>query len=283
MGTDFEVVTQVPDLLGEGPVYDPATGALYRIDIAGRAVRRLDLADGSAQHWPVPLEPGAVALRRSGGAVVALEDGLWSLDLDTGAVERLVDVTRGDERVALNDGRCDDAGRFWVGSYARNEADPIGGVFRIDPDRTVTQVAGGVTVGNGLDWSPDRAVMYFTDSAGTITAYDMEDGDAVRPRVFARDEDCSPDGLVVDAEGGVWSAKWDGWRIVRYAPDGAIDRVVELPVQRPTAAAFGGPGLDVLYVTSASDGLDAAAQPLAGLVLALDVGVRGRQATTYAG
>ena len=150
----------------------------------------------------------------------------------------------------------------------------------------MTRVAGGVTVGNGLDWSPDGGTLYFTDSAGTITAFDMEEGLPVRPRVFARDDDCSPDGLVVDAEGGVWSAKWDGWRIVRYTPDGRVDRVVELPVQRPTAAAFGGPGLDTLFVTSATYGLDAAAlaaQPLAGLVFALDAGVRGRPTTLFGG
>ena len=286
MAVALDVLTRVPDILGEGPVYDAATGTLYRIDITGRAVRSLVLADGSSREWPLPLEPGSFALRASGGAVVALEDGLWSLDLETGDVERLADVTEGDERVALNDGRCDGEGRYWVGSYARNERDAIGGVFRIGTDATVTQAAAGVTVGNGLDWSPDGATLYFTDSAGTITAFDMEDGLPVRPRVFATDTDCSPDGLVVDAEGGVWSAKWDGWRIVRYTPDGSVDRVVELPVQRPTAAAFGGPGLDILFVTSATGGIaaaDLAGQPLAGLVLALDPGVRGRPTTTFGG
>jgi sugar lactone lactonase YvrE len=282
----LDVLTLVPDILGEGPVYDAENGVLHRIDITGRAVRSLRLADGSSTEWSLPLEPGSLALRASGGAVVALEDGLWSLELETGAVERLADITRGDERVALNDGRCDAAGRFWVGSYARNERDAIGGVFVIDTDHTVTPVAGGVTVGNGLDWSPDGATLYFTDSVGTITAFDMEDGLPVRPQIFATDDDCSPDGLVVDAEGFVWSAKWDGWRIVRYAPDGRIDRVLELPVQRPTAAAFGGPGLDSLFVTSATHGLDdaaLAAQPLAGLVLALDPGVRGRPPTAFGG
>jgi L-arabinonolactonase len=286
MPVAFDVLTNVRDILGEGPVYDPASGVLYRIDITGRAVRALDLTTGSTREWSLPLEPGSLALRAQGGAVVALEDGLWSLDLETRAVEQLADVTGGDERVALNDGRCDMAGAYWVGSYARNERDAIGGVFRIGTDRSVTQVAAGVTVGNGLDWSPDGATLYFTDSAGTITAFDMEEGLPVRPRLFARDDDCSPDGLVVDAEGGVWSAKWDGWRIVRYTPDGRVDRVVELPVQRPTAAAFGGAGLDTLFVTSATYGLtdgDLAGQPLAGLVLAFDPGVRGRPPTTFGG
>lgn len=286
MAVAVDVLTSVPDLLGEGPLYDPLTGALYRIDITGRAVRRLDLATSASRDWAVPLEPGSFALRAAGGGVVALEDGLWLLDLDTGDTERLADVTGGDGRVALNDGRCDAAGNFWVGSYARNERDAVGGIFRVSTDRAVSQVADGVVVGNGLDWSPDGGTFYFTDSAGTITAFDVEDGLPVRPRIFASDDDCSPDGLVVDADGGVWSTKWDGWRIVRYAPDGRVDRVIELPVQRPTAAAFGGAGLDTLFVTSATYGLDEAAlaaQPLAGLVFALDPGVRGRPATTYAG
>jgi sugar lactone lactonase YvrE len=286
MPAALDVLTNVRDILGEGPVYDPASGVLYRIDITGRAVRALDLTTGMSREWPLPLEPGSLALRARGGAVAALEDGLWALDLETGALEQLADVTGGDERVALNDGRCDAGGAYWVGSYARDERDPIGGVFRIGTDRTVTQVAAGVTVGNGLDWSPDGATLYFTDSVGTITAFDMEDGLPVRPRIFARDDDCSPDGLVVDAEGGVWSTKWDGWRIVRYTPDGRVDRVVELPVQRPTAAVFGGGGLDTLFVTSATYGLtdsDLTGQPLAGLVLALDPRVRGRPPTTFGG
>jgi sugar lactone lactonase YvrE len=286
MPVELDVLTSVPDTLGECPVYDASSNALYRIDIKGQALRRLELAGGSSRDWALPLEPGSFALRAAGGAVAALEDGLWSLDLETGAVERLADVTEGDERVALNDGRCDAAGDYWVGSYARNERDAIGGVYRIAAAGGVTRVADGVTVGNGLDWSPDGATFYFTDSAGTITAYDVEDGLPVRPRVFAHDDDCSPDGLVVDAEGFVWSTKWDGWRIVRYAPDGRVDRVVELPVQRPTAAVFGGPGLDTLFVTSATYDLDETArarQPLAGLVLAFDPGVRGRPHAPFAG
>lgn len=286
MAVAFDVLTRVPDVLGEGPVYDAATGVLHRIDITGRAVRSLRVADGVGHDWPLPLEPGSMALRAAGGAVVALEDGLWALDLVTGAVQRLADVTQGDERVALNDGRCDAAGQYWVGSYARNEHDPIGGLYRIGTDHVPTRVAAGVTVGNGLDWSPDGATLYFTDSAGTITAFDVEDGLPVRPRLFAADDDCSPDGLVVDSEGGVWSTKWDGWRIVRYTPDGHVDRVVDLPVQRPTAAAFGGPDLDTLFVTSATYGIaaaDLAEQPLAGLVLALDPGVRGRPSQPFGG
>ena len=277
----LEVLTREPDVLGEGPVYVPEDDALLRVDITGRAVRRLGLGDLAQRSWPVPREIGSLALRAGrADLVVALEDGLCSLDLATGELERLVDVTGGDERIALNDGRCDEAGSFWVGSYERSETEPLGWLVRIDPDLSVTRVADGIIVGNGIDWSPDGARMYVTDSgARTITAFEMEGGLPVRPRIFARDEGCMPDGLVVDAEGCVWSAKWDGWRIVRYTPAGEIDRVIELPVQRPTACTFGGAGFETLFITSATLDLDLAAraaQPLAGLVLALDVGGRGR-------
>ncbi len=283
---NIEVLATVPDICGEGPLYDPATGGLYRVDINGRAVRWIDLGGGSGREWTLPLEPGCLALRAGGNAVVALEDGLYALDLAGGGIERLADVTAGDGAVALNDGRCDANGRFFVGSYARNEQDPLGDVYVIGTDLGVTRVGHPLVVGNGMDWSPDGTTFYLTDSAGTITAFDVEDGQPVRPRLFARDDDCSPDGLVVDAEGCIWSAKWNGWRIVRYTPDGRTDRVIELPVQRPTAAAFGGSGLDTLFVTSATYGLDATArgaQPLAGSVLALDPGVRGRPAEPFRG
>ncbi len=282
----IDVLTSSPDILGECPLYDAATDTLYRVDITGRALRARGIATGDEREWPVPLEPGSVALRAGGGLVLALEDALWSLDPATGAVAKLVDITGGDGRVALNDGRCDAAGRFWVGSYDRAETAAIGCLYVVDVDGAVTTALTGVTVGNGVDWSPDGSVAYFTDSAGEIVAMDVRDGVPGPPRRFAYDDDCSPDGLVVDAEGYVWSTKWDGWRIVRYAPDGRVDRTIELPVQRPTAATFGGPALDTLYVTTATYGLDAAAraaQPLAGLVLAVDVGVSGRPATPYGG
>ena len=211
---------------------------------------------------------------------------LWSLDLESGSVERLADVTGGDARVALNDGRCDGAGQFWVGSYARNERDAVGGVFRVGTDRTVTRVAGGVTVGNGLDWSPDGGRSTSPTRRARSppstwrTACRSGRGSSPATTTARRTASSWTPRAVSGARSGTGGGS-SGTRL-----DGRVDRVIELPVQRPTAAAFGGPGLDTLFVTSATYGLDAAAraaQPLAGLVFALDVGVRGRPTTLFGG
>ncbi len=206
----------------------------------------------------------------------------------SGALSPLVDPEDG-AGPTLNDGRCDAAGRFWCGSCDPAEVEPLGLLFRLDPDGSVHRMAGGLIVSNGIDWSPDGRVMYHTDSGtGRITAYDHDPatGAIERPRTFVQDDDGVPDGLLVDAEGCIWSAKWDGWRVVRYAPDGTIERTLPVPAQRPTALALGGPDLRTLYVTTARYDLDAAAlreQPLAGRTLVQDVDVRGRPTALFGG
>jgi sugar lactone lactonase YvrE len=276
-------VTDVRATLGEGPVWSPAESALYWIDIVGQAVYRLD-GDGAApRRWELPAKPGCVAPRESGGLVVALPGGVHALDLGTGAVTPLAALAQEPAGNRLNDGAADHAGRFWVGSMDDAEKASTGALYRIEPDGTATAVLHGLGVANGIGWSPDGGTLYHTDStARTITAYDfdVDNGELHRPRPFASDDDCYPDGLTVDAEGYVWSAKWDGWRVVRYAPDGTVDRVLPMPVQRPSCVAFGGPDLDRLYITSARVHLTAAAlgaQPLAGALLVLDEpGVTGQ-------
>jgi sugar lactone lactonase YvrE len=152
------------------------------------------------------------------------------------------------------------------------------------------QIKTGIGISNGLGWSPDNRVMYYTDSAQrTIWAYDfdLENGDISDQRVFARTPaEYVPDGLTVDAEGFIWSAKWDGWKVVRYAPDGSVDQEVRLPVQRPTSCTFGGTDLKRLFITSASTGLTEAElqnQPLAGSVFVVDTDIMGIPEPRYAG
>jgi sugar lactone lactonase YvrE len=222
---------------------------------------------------------------------VALRSGLHLLDFTGGGLERVCAPEPDRPENRLNDGRCDRQGRFWVGSMHDRGGSPTGSLYRIDPDHRSHRVRDGITVPNGLAWSPDGRVMYFTDTPSrTILAYDF-DGDTGMPgasRVFARVPDGAgyPDGATVDAEGFLWSAHWDGWRVTRYAPDGRVDRVLELPVQRPTSCAFGGDRLDVLYVTSASNGLapeDLARGPRAGGLFAGEVGVCGLPEPRYQG
>ena len=269
--------------LGEGPVWDARERALYWVDIRAPALHRFEPATGAVRTWPMPEAIGSVALRERGGPLVALRSGLHVLDPASGALTLACAPEPDRTENRLNDGRCDREGRFWVGSMHEREPGPTGALYRVDPDRRSHRIFDGITIPNGLGWSPDGRVMYFTDTPPrTIHAYDFDAGTGTpgEARVFARvPQDAGyPDGATVDAEGFLWSAHWDGWRVTRYAPDGRVDRVIGLPVQRPTCCAFGGDALDVLYVTSAAAGLGSAERargPLAGGLFAVEVGVRG--------
>jgi sugar lactone lactonase YvrE len=269
-------VTGVQCELGEGPLWSSADSALYWIDILGQHIYRLDDGAAEPQRWDLPAKPGCIALRRGGGLMVAMKTGVHTIDLATGQLTLVVDPEPDRPGNRLNDGAADARGRFWIGSMDDEEKAVSGALYRIDADGSCTRVLDQLGVSNGIGWSPDGATMYHTDSsARTITAYDfdVESGSIGRPRTFAEDHDCSPDGLTVDADGFVWSAKYNGWRVVRYDPDGTVERVVQLPVQRPSCPAFGGPELDRLYITSASAHLSGAALaegPLAGSLLVLD-------------
>jgi sugar lactone lactonase YvrE len=277
--------------LGEGPVWDAREQALYWVDIRAPALHRFDPETGATRAWPMPEAIGAAALREAGGALVALRSGLHRLDLETGSLELVCapEPDRADNR--LNDGRCDRQGRFWVGSMNDQSRVPTGALYRADADGRCHRVLDGITVPNGLAWSPDGRVMYFADTpTRTIWAFDFDPvaGIPSRRRVFATVPDGAgyPDGATVDADGFLWSANWDGWQVTRYAPDGRPDRIVRLPVQRPTSCAFGGTALDVLYVTSAATRLtpeELARGPLAGGVFVVKAGVRGLPEPRFGG
>lgn len=281
----------VRSTLGEGPVWSPAERALYWVDIVGRTVHRVDDATRQVRTWSVPAEIGSMALRRGGGAVVALRSGFHLLDLGTGAVTAICDPEPDRPANRFNDGKCDRQGRFWAGTMDDAEQEASGSLYRLDVDGRCERVFGDIICSNGLGWSPDGRTMYHTDSwRFRIDAFDFDpaNGSAHNRRAFVEDDPgrAAPDGLTVDAEGYVWGAKWGGWRVVRYAPDGSIDRVVDLPVPRPTSATFGGPDLDRLYITSARRGLsqsELAQAPLSGAVFVLEPGVRGLPEPEYAG
>jgi sugar lactone lactonase YvrE len=285
-------VLAADDLLGEGPVWSERHRALYWVDIKRPRLRRWTPGTEAVTDWPLPADVGSFALRARGGAVVALRTGLHLLDLDSGAVTAICDPENGRPENRFNDGKCDRRGRFWAGTMRDDESAPDGSLYRLDADHSCTRMLSGVICSNGLGWSPDGTTLYYTDTwTRRIDAieFDPETGALGARRAFARDDvpgEGVPDGLTVDSEGGVWSAKWDGWRVVRYAPDGSVDRVVPLPVQRPTSVAFGGPDLDTLYVTSARIGLDPAAlrqAPQSGGLFAFHPGVRGLPEPEYVG
>lgn len=289
---EVRVALDAKAMLGEGPVWCPSEAALYWVDSLAPAVKRFDPATGATKTWPVPDLIGSLALRESGGLVVALRRGFYTLDLKTGATTP-VHLPAEPEDTRFNDGKCDRAGRFWAGTmhFQGMPREPKGALYRMDIDQRVTRMERGIRTANGLGWSPDDRLMYYTDTrTNRIDVYDFDiaTGEIANRRAFVHVplDSGFPDGLTVDSQGYVWSAKWDGARVVRYAPDGRIDRVVAMPVPRPTSVCFGGPDFSTLYVTSARDGLDAAElakAPLSGAVFAFEPGVKGLPEPRFGG
>ncbi len=287
--TEFDVAVEARAELGEGPRWDDASGTLLWVDIPGHRVHRYNPVTGRDS---AELVPGVVSLalpRRRGGAVIGLPDGLHLLDGERSPLLAPIEAEQTGTRT--NDGACDAAGRLWVGTMALDEASPLGGLYRVDSDLSVTTVLTGTTISNGLGWSPSGDRFYFIDSPTRrvdVFDFDPETGALEGRRRFAavEVEGAVPDGLAVDAEGGVWVALHGGWGLRRYSPDGELAAVVELPVARVTSCCFGGEDLRDLYVTTRREGLSAselAAQPLAGALLRLDAGVTGLPTQAFAG
>ncbi|AZF31813.1 L-arabinolactonase [Pseudomonas sp. R4-35-07] len=275
--------------LGEGPFWDAPSQALYWVDIAARQALRL--MDGQLRVWQLPEHVSAFIPCESGDALVTLSSGVYRLDLNTEALSLLcvADPQPGNRG---NEARCDAQGRLWLGTMQNNigahgEDLPItrrsGGLFRIDADATVTPLLSGLGIPNTLLWSDDGGHVHFGDSLdGTLYRHAIQpDGQLDAARTwFAAHERGGPDGSAMDSEGYIWNARWDGSCLLRLTPEGQVDRVVELPVSRPTSCVFGGPDLTTLYITSAASPLD---HPLDGAVLSLQVEVPGKPCHRFAG
>jgi len=291
MSQSWQVVVQEHDLIGEGPVWDASRRSLLWTDIAGRRIHRWDPASGAI--WTRRLEQmaGAVLPRARGGMAFCLQDGVWLSDTDAGDLHRLVAVEPDEPNTRLNDVKTDRAGRLWGGTMALDARSDAGALYRIDGGGNVTAIDGPTTISNGIDWSPDGSLMYYIDSAThrlDVFDFDLVTGSAEERRPLVRFEASMglPDGMSVDGAGGLWVAFYDGWAVHRFTPDGVLDRTVTLPIQRPTSCCFGGADLDLLYVTSARDGLTEAElreQPLAGAVFVVEPGVTGSVVTAFAG
>ncbi|GGF41687.1 hypothetical protein GCM10011611_55140 [Aliidongia dinghuensis] len=288
----IDCVVPARAVVGEGPVWDDRARVVWWVDIKGLKLHCYEPASGADRSWAMPSRLGTVALREQGGLVGAFKDGFALIDPETGAVTSLVDPEAHLPDNRFNDGGVDAAGRFWAGTMDDDEKAPTGHLYRLDPDGQVEAFESHIAITNGIDWSLDGRTLYFVDTVGgLIFAYDF-DAAAGRPgprRVFARvpADAGHPDGLVVDAEDHIWSAHWGGGRLTRYRPDGSIERVLAIPAPQVTSACFGGPNLDILYVTSAAIGLDAATlaqYPGAGGLFAVTgLGIRGRPSRRFAG
>ncbi len=291
VSTDAELVIDAHAILGEGPLWDASSGTLVWVDIEAPAVHRYSPSTGETSTLPLERPVGAVAIRERGGLVLAVQGGFWLLEPDLSTLHQFAPVEANVAENRMNDGRCDTVGRFWAGTMGVDARPHAGSLYRLEPDGRVERVLSGVTISNGIDWSPDGRTMYYVDTpTKRVDAFDFDPttGTISGRRVFVDLADAagSPDGLTVDSEGFVWVAMWGGWVVRRYSPDGRLDAAPALPVAQVTSCAFGGPRLDDLYVTSASIGLsaeDLREQPHAGGVFRLRPGVRGRRPNEFRG
>ncbi len=286
--------------LGEGAHWNARGGAFWWVDVVPPStLNRLVPATGRHDSWPMPEMISALAVRENGrGLLVASHGGINLVDPVAGRFERILTPEQDKPFNRNNDGACDRAGRFWVGTMQNNIApdgtalrviSSSGTLWRIDPDRRVTAMVRDIYVSNTVCWSPDDRTMYFGDTmTGWIYAFDFDlaAGTLTRRREFAQHPRGLPDGSAVDAEGFLWNCRWGGGCVIRFDPDGEVDRVVELPIDNVTSCAFGGPDLDTLYITTACSGLSEAAlarTPQAGGLFACRPGVRGIADARFAG
>ncbi len=276
---------------GEGPVWDAREQLLWWTDIPGRTLHRCGPAGDRHETFAMPGRVGCFALREQGGLVLAMEHGFSVYDPKTGAFEALAEPEANLPAHRFNDGRCDRQGRFLAGSMnlARDAASAR--LWRLDPGGDVEAVADDCTIANGLAFSPDGRIMYWADSSRRqVFRFDYgADGRATNRRLWLDNDGAAPggpDGAAIDAEGCYWSARWGGGCVVRFTPDGHVDRTVLVPVSRASMCAFGGRDLKTLYITTAWEGMtpDARqAEPLAGGVFAIALDVAGIEEPRFAG
>jgi sugar lactone lactonase YvrE len=283
---DIACVVDAHDALGEGCLWCPVSHKLWWLNIQGPSLQSYDPATRQHRVYPLPGRfCGCAALRKSGGLVVALDDGLHGFDPATGELEFLVQAehTPGNR---YNDGRCDRRGRLWIGTMNIDTNQATGGFYRIAADRSPQRLLDGITIPNSTAFSPDNRTLYFADTPRHLIwtfNFDIDAGAISNRRIFAETGQINPDGSCVDADGFLWNAEYGGHRLTRYTPDGRIDRHIDLPVTNPTCCCFGGDAFDTIYVTSAAPPGARAPRPLDGAVLAVDANVRGLPEAAFGG
>ncbi len=290
---EVEHVLEIHNVIGEGPLWHSQEGALYWVNfIEQYQVHRFSPGTRKSEAFETGIPVMALGIRKAGGFVAATSKGIATWDTQRKTFEPLCDPLAGRAGFRFNDAAMDSRGRFWVGTVNdNNPKGPDGELFCVQGDGSSQVMDGNVTVANGIGWSPDRKIMYFTDSFRyAIYAYDYseEAGTIKNRRTFVETSPDAgiPDGMTVDSEGFVWSAFWGGWKVVRYNPEGKVDREYRLPVPNPTSCAFGGKQLDELYITSATLGMkpeEKEKSPQSGDLFRLKVGIPGIDEPRFAG
>jgi sugar lactone lactonase YvrE len=284
-------VLDIKASLGECPTWSAAEQVLYWVDINAPSLNRFDPATGENTVMPMPESIGCFALRRAGGFVVALRNGIWLAQRDGTLMRKVAPAPYDPIHHRFNDGRCDPQGRLLVGTMNEKRDASTAALYRLDGDFTLTRILGEMTISNGLAFSPDGRTMYHSDTPlQVITAhdYDGSTGTPSNTRVLARftEPGDRPDGAAVDSAGCYWSAQYRGGKLKRLAPDGRVLAEYPVPAMCPTMCAFGGPDLKTLYVTSARQQREAdelARLPLSGGIFSMRVDVAGLPEPTFAG
>lgn len=287
-----ELVLDAHADVGESPVWDIRASQLIWIDVTAGAIHRFDPASGLDRSVAVGRHVGAAALRQKRGLVLAVREGFALTDSGDDDTLPLAPILEDEPCLRMNDGKCDAAGRFWAGSmaYDTDRGAGAGALYRLGPDGIATAQLRGVTLSNGLDWSPDSRTLYYIDSpSGGVDAIDFDLADGRlgrRSRLVDSPDGCLPDGMTVDADGALWVAWFGGGRISRYSPEGKLDRTIAVPASQVTNCAFGGSDLKDLYITSAAYGLSPHGrleQPHAGGLFCVRVSTAGREPFRYDG
>ena len=292
---EIECVVDSHSQTGEGAVWDDAAQRLYWVDIPAGLVHRFDPASGRNESRGLDEDVACLAVRESGGLVIATRSGFHFFDFETGGKRPIDDPEAHLAEHRFNDGTTDPRGRFWAGTM-KDRGKPVaaGSFYRLDPDLRCHAWESGFFTTNGLAFSPDGRTMYLSDSHASVRTiwacdYDLDDGIPSNRRVFfdTRAVAGRPDGGTVDADGCYWMAGVSGWQLVRLTPSGTIDRIIDMPVERPSKPMFGGANLDTLYVTSIANGLTPGSEgrqkQAGGLFAITGLGVKGLPQTRFAG
>ncbi len=285
---DATLLVDARAALGEGPLWDAREGCLVWVDILAGVVFLTEASGEPRASFPIGHAVGSAMPADGGGWLLADAMGFGRLT-PGGGVTRLLDLLADRPDLRFNDAKCDPAGRAWAGTLAADMEPGTGTLYRLDPGPVATPVLQGLTVSNGLGWSPDGRTMWFADSADRRIhgfEFELQPG---RPGPDRHGFDLGlatgkADGLCVDDAGGVWVAIWDGASVRRYTPDGRLDTIVHVPASRVTSCAFGGIGGSTLFITTSRAGLDEDAlreQPLAGGLFVVEPGVTGPPATPW--
>jgi sugar lactone lactonase YvrE len=285
--THAELVLDARAELAEGPSWLAERGLLAWVDITAGLVHLFDPATGADRALEVGQPVGAAVPTDDGRLALAVRDGFALLDLDREEVALIVEVERELTGNRMNDGKSDPAGRFWAGTMAVDMRAGAGALYRLDAERNVELMVPGVSISNGLGWSPDGRLMYYIDSPqGRVDVFDFDatSGAIANRRPFAQAQGGDPDGMAVDARGGLWVAIWGAGKVLHFLPDATLSDEIELPALQVTSCCFGGPELQDLYITSAWQGMTAeqrAREPLAGGVFRSRPGVQGQPTREY--